>query len=148
MARQRQQAYRDRQKEKNVVDTVKDNVAQIFARTESNTTPAEKKLTHEEAGDALEKMVYMYVQFSDLLDEVLKAVVKDHEEVSIWHLDEEEATQLATFQISAAKKDPQAAKAVRAIVRVYDKLYLYMLGAPKFIATYSHIKEHGGLSLR
>lgn len=146
--RLRQQAFRDRQREKSVVETVKDNVTQMFARPESEVKPPEKKLTNDEADSALEKMVYMYVQFADLLDEVLKAVVKDHEEVAIWHLDEDEATQLATFQISAGKKDPQAAKTVRAIVRVYDKLYLYMLGGPKVIATFNHIKEHGGLSLR
>ena len=152
--RQRQALYREREKERNLADTVKDAVVSspLFKLTQKaeNAAPKEplRKLSNDESEDALSKMTYMYTKFSGLLDEILEAVVRDHEPVQIWQLSDDEAQALAEMQIESGKKDPQAAKVVRTIVRAYDKLYMYMLLGPRVVATAKHVTEHKGFSLR
>lgn len=107
-----------------------------------------KLLTKAEAEDAQEKLEYLFIQGSSILDDILEIIVKDHEAVQIWKMDEEEAAMFATMQLEHSKKDKQAARVTHALLRVYERLAWFMYAGPRLKATYSHAQEHGGFSFR
>lgn len=93
-------------------------------------------------------MVFIYTQGSGLLDNILEIVVRGHEKVQIWQLDESEAEMLASMHLEKAKKDIQAARSARLLLSIYDRLFTIMLIAPRAMRTAQHIKESGGLSFK
>ena len=107
-----------------------------------------KVFTEKEASDQLEKLIFVYMRGSEILDDVLEIVVKGHEKVKIWALDEDEAKMIATMQMERAKKDKAAARTVRTLISIYDRMYLFMIVGPRVVATGQHIKAHGGLSFK
>lgn len=107
-----------------------------------------KLFTKTEAQEAKERLAEIYFKGSGLIDTLIEIIVKDHEPVSIWQLSEEEADIIAEMHLKKAQIDQNAARAARTIFKVYDKLYIALLLGPKFKATYSHIKDHGGISFR
>lgn len=107
-----------------------------------------KLLTKEEAEGAQAKLVFLFIQLSSLGDDLLEIIVKDHEPVKIWELDEDEATALAEMQLERARKDKDAARVVRVLLRIYERLYFILLAMPRAKATVSHVKAHGGFSFR
>lgn len=108
----------------------------------------ERTFTIKEADENLDKLIFLYTQGSSILDDILEIIVKGHEPVKIWALDEDEAHMLATMQMERAKKDKAAARVVRVMLKVYDRLYFLMLVGPRLKATGSHVKAHGGFSFR
>lgn len=107
-----------------------------------------KLLTIKEAEDAKERLVFLFVQGSSLLDDVLEIIVKDHEPTKIWELDEDEANMLAELQLEKAKKDKAAARTVRLLLRIYERLYWIMLVKPRLIASTQHVMKHKGFGFR
>lgn len=111
--------------------------------------PARVKLfSKQEAEEELERLTDVYRRGSGLLDDLLEIIVKDHEPVQIWQLDDEEAMTLAAMHLERARTDEEAARSARKLLEIYDRLYRYLLVGPRMKATFSHVKEHGGLSFR
>jgi hypothetical protein len=90
----------------------------------------------------------IYFRGSGLLDDILEIIVKDHEPVTIWQLDEDEAAMLTEMHLQRATYDKRAAESAHQLLALYDRLYMYLLAGPRAKLTYSHIKEHGGLSFK
>lgn len=159
LARQRKARQREKESQaQNVAQVASDSGTrdnkfenvEIKVRNVASKQPAEevKVFTKAEAEEKQEKLTYVFMQGSSLLDNVLEIVVKGHEKVEIWKLDESEAQMLALSMLEAAKKDRVIAKQVRTIVGLYDKMYLVMLAGPRVINTGRHIKKQGGFSIR
>ena len=110
--------------------------------------PPEKSLTAEESKEDHDKLLYLYIHGSSLLDDVLEIIVRDHEPCQIWALSPEEAELFVDIQLERARKSPKEAKVVRKLVALYDRLVLLMLVGPRLKATGDYIKVHGGLSFR
>lgn len=117
-----------------------------FAKSQSHEDV--KVFTQKEAEESLQKLVFVYQRGSEILDDILEIVVKDHEKVQIWALSDDEALMFATMQMERAKKDKAAAKTVRTLINIYDRMYLFMIVGPRVIATGQHVKRHGGISFR
>jgi hypothetical protein len=107
-----------------------------------------KLLTSKEADEYLEALTYIYKNGSGILDDIIQIVVKGHDEVTIWQLDEDEAEELARMHLSKAKVSKEAAASARKLIDLYSKTYFIMLLGPRAIATVRHVKEHGGLSFK
>jgi hypothetical protein len=107
-----------------------------------------KLITEKEAPEAQEKLVFLFMKGSEILDDVLEIIVRGHEPVRIWALDPEEAEMLAMMQLERAKKDKAAARVVRVLVALYDRIYLMLIVGPRLKATGSHIVRSGGLSFK
>lgn len=107
-----------------------------------------KLFSKEEVKADLEKLTEVYRRGSGLLDDILEIIVKDHEPVQIWQLDEEEAETLAGMHLEQARFDEGAARSARKLLSMYDRLYRYIIAGPRMKATVSHVKEHGGFSFR
>lgn len=107
-----------------------------------------KLFSEKEAKEELERLIYIYVKGSGLLDDLLEIVVKGHEPVQIWQLDEGEAEMLAQMHLDKAKKDQAAARSARALLSIYDRLFTIMMLGPRIMASGQHIKTHGGLSFK
>jgi DNA-binding TFAR19-related protein (PDSD5 family) len=124
------------------------NLKGLLGRTADTAVEKVKLLTKQEAEDAEEKLIELYQRGSALLDDLLEIIVRDHEPVTIWALTDEEAKTLASMHLERAKIDIGAARSVRKLLEIYDRIYMYMLFGPKVIATGKHINEHKGLSFR
>lgn len=161
--RQRQQRYRERQREGQKAESSTNSVtlgdmlpnARVQFKNPFRNALGEKKdeepakpLTTKEADEKREKLLYLFLQGPKILDDILEIIVRDHEPVAIWQLAEDEAAMLVEMQLEQAKKDAAAARVVRKLVAVYDRMFLLMLVGPRLKATGSHIKTHGGLSFR
>lgn len=107
-----------------------------------------KLLTKTEVDALLENMVFIYMNGSGLLDNILEIIVKDHEAVSIWQLDEQEATMLARMHLERGRVDKQAAQSARVLLQLYDKIWLIMLAAPRVMGTVKHVSSHEGVSFK
>ena len=107
-----------------------------------------KLFTKDEIELQYDKMFDIYFRGSGLLDDILEICVKGHEPVQIWQLDEEEAETLAKMHLSRATHDKRAAASARQLLALYDRLYLWLLVGPRAKMTYTHVREHGGLSFR
>lgn len=107
-----------------------------------------KLFSKDEIEIEYEKMFDIYFRGSGLLDDVLEICVKGHEPVQIWQLDEDEAETLAKMHLSRATHDKRAAASARQLLALYDRLYLWLLVGPRAKATYTHVREHGGLSFK
>lgn len=123
------------------------NLKDAFTRA-SGVPEDVRVLTEKEIPDALDKLVFLYIKGSEILDDILEIIVRGHEPVRIWALDPEEAEMLATMQLERAKKDKAAARVVRVLIRLYERLYILLLAGPRLKATGSHIKRSGGLSFK
>lgn len=158
LARQRKARQREREKTSEQPD-VSSNVGRdsdqsdplpIFNLKSKVTKPVEevKVFTQKEADESLQKLIFVYQRGSEILDDILEIIVKDHEKVQIWALSEDEAVMFATMQMERAKKDKAAARTVRTLIQIYDRMYLFMIVGPRVVATGQHIKAHGGLSFK
>lgn len=107
-----------------------------------------KLFTKAEAELEIDRMTEIYFHGSGILDDILEIVVKDHEEVQIWQLEQTEAQMLAKMHLARAQVDKGAAISARKLLGLYDRLILWMLAVPRVKATVSHIGEHGGLSFK
>ena len=107
-----------------------------------------KLFTKDEIELQYDKMFDIYFRGSGLLDDILEICVKGHEPVQIWQLDEEEAETLAKMHLSRATHDKRAAASARQLLALYDRLYFWLLVGPRAKMTYTHVREHGGLSFR
>lgn len=112
------------------------------------TSEPVKLFSKIEAENELERLSDVYFHGSGLLDDILQITVKGHEEVQIWQLDTEEATQLAKLHLARAQTDKQSAASARALLRMYDRLYMWMLALPRAKATVTHVQTHGGFSFK
>ncbi len=166
--RQRQERYRERQREENG-DSELDTPASASPASPANVTRHSeagdahfqfknpftsghsepvKLLTKGEADEAREKLVYLFIHGSSLIDDLLEIIVKDHEPVQIWRMDEDEAGLFADAQLERSKRDKEAARVTRIMLRIYDRMMWIIYAAPRLKASHSHIKDHGGLSFR
>lgn len=107
-----------------------------------------KLFTKEEAEREYDKIYDVYIRGSGILDDILEIIVKDHEPVQIWQLDDSEAEILARMHLDRAQHDEQAARSARKLIEIYERLYIYVLLYPRMKQTGSHVKEHGGFSFR
>ncbi len=107
-----------------------------------------KLFSQKEAEEELERLTEVYWRGSGLLDDCLEIIVKDHEEVQIWQLDQEEAATLAAMHLERAKTNEESARSARKLLEIYDRFYIYLLVGPRLKATYSHVKAHKGLSFK
>jgi len=113
----------------NFKDTTKKPI-KLFTQTEA-------KLEHD-------RLVDIYFRGSSLIDDMLEIVVKDHEPVSIWQLDETEAEMLAELHLARAQVNEESARSARQLLAIYDRLYVWILAMPRLKATHTHVQEHGG----
>lgn len=158
--RQRQQRYIDRQKAKNEDNLsffpsesrqkTPDGKAHIQFKNPLKRDEAEpvKLFTQKEVDEKKDKLLYVYLHGSGLLDDILEIIVKGHEKVEIWQLDDAEAAMLADMHLDRAKTDQAAARSARTLIALYDRIYYFMLFGPRMIATGQHINRHGGLSFK
>lgn len=156
LTRQRVQRFRDRKREEleaqnatlrnPVTDGPQFNLKLPFMKRTGQIN--DKLFSDKEADAELERMKDIYFRGSGLLDDVLEIIVKDHESVQIWQLSEEEAETLAGMHLERAKKDKAAARSARKLLEIYDRLYFWMIVAPRVKATGSHIARHKGLGFR
>ena len=107
-----------------------------------------KLFTKEEAEFEYDRMYEIYFRGSGLLDDILEIIVKGHEAVEIWQLDPDEAEMLAKMHLQRATHDRKAAASARQLLALYDRLYFWILFAPRAKLTATHIKSKGGLSFR
>jgi hypothetical protein len=113
----------------NFKDTTKKPI-KLFTQTEA-------KLEHD-------RLVDIYFRGSSLIDDMLEIVVKDHEPVQIWQLDETEAEMLAELHLARAQVNEESARSARQLLAIYDRLYVWILAMPRLKATHTHIEAHGG----
>jgi hypothetical protein len=169
--RQRQERYRDTKKQAQTpavtvtekvtqernADNTKFSLRNVTAKVPlignaSNALPEKKEearvLTSKEAEEFHEKLAYIYMNGSGILDNLLEIVVNDHEEVTIWQLSEEEAMELAGLHVMKAKVSKEAAVSARKLVSLYDKMYFIMLLGPRVIETGKHVIKHKGLGFK
>jgi hypothetical protein len=118
------------------------------AKDDKKSKPEIKLITSKEADEFLEPLTYIYLNGSGLLDDILQVIVKGHEEVTIWQLDEDEAEQLAKMHLSKAKVSKEASASARKLIELYDKTYFIMLLGPRAFQTGKHVVSHGGLSFK
>jgi hypothetical protein len=154
LARQRLHRFRDRQREEKAEREAQNvalrsgpqfNLKLPFGKRETQKV---KLFTDKEAGDEEDRMKDIYFRGSGLLDDILEIIVKDHEEVQIWQLSEEEAEMLAGMHLERAKKDEGAARSARKLLEIYDRLYIWMIAVPRMQATGRHVQQHKGFSFR
>lgn len=107
-----------------------------------------KLFTKQEVELEMERMVEIYFHGSGILDDILEIIVKGHEEVQIWQLERSEAEMLAKMHLSRAQVDKASAASARQMLAMYDRLYVWMLAIPRAKATFTHVKDNGGLSFR
>jgi hypothetical protein len=107
-----------------------------------------KLFSNKEAEEKLEKFTDIYRRGSGLLDDILEIVTKDHEPVAIWQLDEEDAATMAAMHLERAKFDEGAARSARKLEEIHDRFFFWWLIGPRMKASYSYVKEHGGISFR
>ena len=96
----------------------------------------------------MQRMTFIYSKMFELGDDVLEIIVKDHEEVQIWAISDEEAEMLADAHLKRAQHDVQAARSARKLLEVYDRIYFYMIVLPRTKATVTHVSKHKGLSFK
>ena len=107
-----------------------------------------KLLTDSEFDDHRTHLITVYMFLTSLPDDLLEIVVKDHEPVQIWEMDEETATDFVESLLEDAKTDKDAARQVRSLNTIYKKMRYYIYAVPRLIATGRYISEHKGFSLR
>lgn len=111
--------------------------------------PSRTKVYSESEADSKRDKIYQVYYFgSSLLDDALQIITKDHEEVQIWQLSEEEADTLVEMHLYQAQHDVSAARSADKLVEIYDRMYKLMLAWPRFRLSISYVKEHGGLSFK
>ena len=102
------------------------------------------KLVKEvEADEKIEKLTDLFMRGSNLLDQVLQIIVKGHEEVYIWTLDEDTARIFAMQQVEAAKTNKEAAATVARLEKIHSSVFKIQVFAPRMIATGKLIKDKG-----
>jgi hypothetical protein len=101
-----------------------------------------KLFSKKEATDEQEHLAFLFFHGSALLDTFLEIVVKDHEPVAIWAMEEAEADMFAEMHLARATKDVGAARIAREALALYDKWFMLAYLTPLSIRTRSYIKEH------
>jgi hypothetical protein len=161
---QRQERYRDRQKQAQTDGvTVTNDVTRsndiafklknlVTPNPNSNAVTKTKEpvklITKTEIDDLTENLAFIYKNGSGLLDSILEIIVKGHEDVSIWQLDDDEAETLARMHLEKGRVSKEAAQSARKLLSLYDQLYFIMLLGPRAAQTGKHIIEKGGLSFK
>ncbi len=107
-----------------------------------------KPLTNKEADELLQKTKDALKKAFLLPDVILEIIVKGHEEVDIWSLDDEDAESWAKLLIEQGKRNGKEAQVVRKLASAYDRLFLAGLFIPRIKQTFTHIKGHGGIGFR
>jgi hypothetical protein len=128
-------------------EKVKFQLKNPFNFKEASKEPA-KLFTDKEVKLEHDRLVDVYFRGSSLLDDMLEIIVKDHEPVEIWQLEESEAEMLAELHLSRAQVNEQSARSARQLLAIYDRLYMYLLIGPRMVQTSKHIQEHKGLSFK
>ncbi len=169
--RQKQQRFRDRQKEAEAssVDIgygYSGNVERVTSHNQSVTdgpkfalknplkfsggkpTEPVKLLTKTEADDAREALIDLFCKGTSILDDILEIIVRDHEPVTIWEMDTDEATLFVDAHLKRAQKEQDAARTARILLRIYDKFFTVQYLWSRSKRTFDHVKEHRGLSFR
>lgn len=171
LARMRKQRQRDRDKEQESDDLSSIRDRDRDSVTIKNVTPPSeesrfrlirnpfkkideppqekvKLFSKKEAEEEKKHLSYIYYKGSGLIDEILQIIVKGHQEISIWQLDEGEADILAEIHLERAQKDQEAAYSARALLSLYDQIFIIMLMGPRAKQTAHYIIESGGLSFK
>lgn len=107
-----------------------------------------KLFTNKEVEEEIERLADLYYRGSGLLDDILQIIVKGHEEVNIWQMDEEDAQMFAGMHLERAKRDEGAARSARKLLEIHDKLHSFLYFGPRTMATVQHVKEQGGFSFK
>lgn len=155
---QRQKRHREAQKQaQNTAVTVTNDVTPKFQLKNplSHKGGGEQKperdiklITSGEEKEFLKDLTYIYMNGSGLLDDLLEIIVKGHESVTIWQLEESEAEMLAQMHLSRGRVDKAAAASARKLVEIHDKLFFIMMLSPRVMATGKHVIEHNGVSFK
>ena|SRR5579859_3612852 len=119
-----------------------------FAKLPGKDKEPIRLFSKTEAEQEAERMTEIYLRGSALLDDVLEIVVKDHEPVAIWQLDDSEAAMLATLHLERATKDVGAARSARKLLEIYDKIFFWLVVGPRIKATVDHTVAHKGFSFK
>jgi len=115
----------------------------------SGKEPEKVKLfTKTEAEESEDAIIKVLMAGTSILDDLLEIVVKDHEPVRIWEMDEDEATLFAQAHLKRAQKDQDAARVARKLIQIHDKLLTFQYLFSRSKATVTHVKEHGGFGFR
>ncbi|SRR6266849_1718587 len=166
--RQAQERYRDRQKEANLSsETITSHHFSGDATSATATATSDAKfgfkspfkfgskepekvklLTKTEAEDSEEAIVRVLMFGTSLIDDALEIIVRDHEPVQIWEMDENDATLFAQAHLKRAQKDQDAARVARRLVQLHDKLMTFQYIFSRTKATVTHVKNHRGFSFR
>lgn len=114
--------------------------------------PDQKKavrlFSKEEAEASLEQLTEVYKKFFSACDEGLEICVKGHEEVEIWAATDAQAETFARRHLAHARFREEAARSARALMDASDDIEIIQFLVPRFMKTYFHIREHGGLSFK
>jgi len=126
------------------------NLVTPTSRPVKDVTPKEpiKLITRAEVDDLAENLAFIYKNGSGLLDDILEIIVRGHEDVTIWQLDDDEAETLARMHLEKGRVSKEAAQSARKLLSIYDQLYFIMLLGPRAMQTGKHIIDKGGLSFK
>ncbi len=111
--------------------------------TDQPPAPPVKLFTAKEMDEEKERLAFVYLHGSGLLDNVLEIVVKGHEKVTIWQFSEGEAAILAEMHLERARRDQNAARSARLLLALYDRIFLITLLGPRVVATGQHVIQRG-----
>jgi hypothetical protein len=129
------------------VEKVKFQLKNPFNFKDTTKKPV-KLFTKVESDLEHDRLKEVYYRGSSLLDDLLEIIVKDHEPVTIWQLDESEAEMLAELHLSRAQVNEDSARSARQLLALYDRLYFYLLVGPRMVQTFKHVEEHKGVSFK
>ena len=109
----------------------------------------EKRLTDKEALIMKEPLVQSILWTTEHIDQFIIATTKGHDHsIEIWgNMDETEATIIAIFMLERGKQSAKAAKVVRTMVTLMDRIKLMVIIAPRMYYTMM-IYLQRGIALR
>ena len=121
----------------------------FFKNQDRDKEPEKVKLfTTKEIEEKKERLAFVYLHGSGLLDDILEICVKGHEPVTIWQMDEGEALMFAELHLEKAKHSEQDARVARFLLSLYDRWFTLAYAGPRIVRTGRHVKEHGGLGFK
>lgn len=107
-----------------------------------------KLFTKDEAEESRKALIDLFCKASSIADDIVEIVVKGHEQVQIWAMDEDDAAIFVDAHLKNAQKDQDSARTARILLRVYNKIHTIQYVFSRSVATVRHVKDHGGLSFR
>jgi hypothetical protein len=117
-------------------------------RDRGKGTRTRRVYSQKEVDEKLPRLTEVYQRGSSLIDDMLEIVVRGHEPVSIWRLDDDEAETMALIHLTRAMHDAAAAQSADRLIEVYEHAYILLMITPRLRMTVVYAKEKGGFSFK